>query len=111
MKYLSIALGVLGLLVVVLMLVMLRKPSDVIVTFDMKRVRGQFIHQLARHHATDAMVTASSAHLSQTLQGVLDAYAASHQVVILEQTTRLAGGEDATDALIPLIARAMRGQA
>ena len=109
MKYLPRALGTVGFMACVLLLLLLRKPADVIVTFDMKRVRGQFIHQLARHHATDEMVKTSSANFNRTLQGVLDAYATSHHVVILEQTTRLAGGEDATDALIPLIARAMRG--
>ena len=80
-----------------------------LVTFDEKRVKGQFIHQLALHHASNEVVKSANVHFNQVLQVALKTYARQHHVVIMAREEVLAGGVDVTDLIIPLVSRAMRG--
>lgn len=88
---------------------MFRLSSSSLVTFDAKRIRGQFIHQLAMHHASDEVVQTSNAHFNQALQRALDMYAKRYHVVILPREEVLSGGKDVTDAIIPEVSSLMRG--
>jgi len=87
------------------------KSGSSIVTFDLVHVKGQFIRQLAIRHASDVDVKTSSVHFNRVLQTVLEAYSHKNHVVILERQQVLSGGQDVTDSLLPLIAKAMRGTA
>lgn len=93
----------------IVVLFSLQKPRESVATFDLQRVKGQFIHQLALHHADQHAVTSSSALFKQKLQHVLDDYAREKRVVILDGGQVLSSGKDVTDAIIPRLARAMRG--
>lgn len=86
------------------------KPEMRVATFDMQRVKGQFIHQLALHNASREVVNTSSTAFKQKLQQVLDVYAREKRLVILDVQQVLSSGKDITDELIPRLAHAMRGQ-
>lgn len=102
-------MGVLMLIVVIESIWIFRLSSTSMVTFDVKRIRGQFIHQLAMHHASDEVVQTSNVHFNQALQRALDRYAKNHHVVILPREEVLSGGKDVTDAIIPEVSSLMRG--
>lgn len=85
------------------------KPSSNVVTIDLNHIKGQFIHQLALHHASNENVKRSSETFNRKLKGVLDAYAKSHHVVILDSVHVLSSGRDITASVVPLLATAMRG--
>lgn len=61
----------------------LMHQREFLVTFDKKRVTGQFIHQLALHHASNEVVKASNLHFNHALQDALKTYARQHHVVIM----------------------------
>ena len=108
MMYRAMGLGVAGLVLLMLWEIHF---TPAVVTFDFKRVRGQFIRQLAEHQINNKDVRAKSQLFHQKIQGVLETYAKQKHVMILERQQVLAGGKDITDALIPLIATSMRGGA
>ena len=85
------------------------KPSSNVVTLDLNHIKGQFIHQLALHHASNENVKSSIETFNRKLKGVLDAYAKNHHVVIFDSVHVLSSGRDITDSIIPLLAKAMRG--
>ncbi len=86
------------------------KPSSNVVTIDLNHIKGQFIHQLALHHASNESVKRSSEAFNRKLKDVLDAYAQSHHVVIFDSAHVLSSGQDITTSIIPLLAAAMRGK-
>ncbi len=84
------------------------KPSSNLVTVDLNHIKGQFIHQLAIHHASNENVKKASETFNRHLKNVLDAYAKSHHVVILDSAHVLSSDRDVTDSIISLLAKAMR---
>lgn len=109
MKLLTTALSGLAIALLATVFFALQKPRESVVTFELQRVKGQFIHQLALHHANQQAVTTSSASFKQKLQHVLDDYAREKGVVILDGKQVLSSGKDITEEIIPRLARAMRG--
>lgn len=106
MKQLPVIVGAIALTVLAMAWM---KPSSNVVTIDLNHIKGQFIHQLALHHASNENVKRSSETFNRNLKGVLDAYATSHQVVILDNVHVLSSGRDITASIVPLLAAAMRG--
>lgn len=84
-------------------------PSSYVVTIDLNHIKGQFIHQLALHDASNENVKKSSETFNRNLKDVLDAYAKNHHVVILDSVHVLSSGRDITASIVPLLASAMRG--
>ncbi len=105
MKQWPVVVGAIALTVLVWM-----KPSSNVATIDLNHIKGQFIHQLALHHASNESVKRSSETFNHKLNGVLDAYAKSHHVVIFDSAHVLSSNRDITTSIIPLLANAMRGQ-
>lgn len=110
MKILTITLSCMAVALACAALSGLVKPGTGVATFDAQRVRGQFIHQLALHKASQKLVNTSSVSFKRKLQEVLDAYAHEKRVVILDGKQVLSSGKDVTEEIIPRLARAMRGQ-
>ena len=110
MKPFTILMGCMASLLLMVMFLNLLKPSVSVVTFDMRRVKGQFIHQLALHNASQNLVHTSSASFKRKLQAVLDAYAHERQTIILDSSFVLSSGQDVTDVITPRLVSAMRGQ-
>lgn len=110
MKPLIVALSFIGCGVLIVGAWGALKPAASVATFDMQRVQGQFIHQLALHQASREVVNTSSASFKRKLQQVLDSYAHEKEVVILDGRQVLSSGRDVTDSIIKRLAAAMRGQ-
>lgn len=110
MKPIIMMLSCVASALLVVALLSLTKASGGIATFDLQRVQGQFIHQLALHNASRELVNTSSASFKRKLQQVLDVYAREKRVVILDLKQVLASHKDVTDQIIPRLARAMREQ-
>jgi hypothetical protein len=84
-------------------------PSSRVVIIDLNYIKGQFIHQLALHHASNENVKKSNEIFNRKLKSVLDAYAKSHHVVIIDNNYVISSGQDITESIVPLLAAAMRG--
>lgn len=110
MKPFIITVTCLASALLIALLLNLLKPAVGIATFDLQRVQGQFIHQLALHNASRELVNTSSASFKRKLQQVLDIYAREKKVVILDLKQVLTSNKDVTEAIIPRLARAMRDQ-
>ena len=108
MKLFIITVTCLASALLIVALLNLLKPVAGVATFDLQRVQGQFIHQLALHKASRELVNTSSASFKRKLQQVLDVYAREKQVAILDLKQVLASNKDVTEAIIPRLARAMR---
>ncbi len=106
MKQLPVVVSAIALAVLALVGM---KPSSNVVTINLNHIKGQFIHQLALHHASNESVKRSSEAFNRKLKGVLDAYAKSHHAVIFDSAHVLSSGRDITDSIVPLLATAMRG--
>ena len=104
MKQWLVIVGAIAVLALVWM-----KPSSNVVTIDLNHIKGQFIHQLALHHTSNANVKRSSETFNRNIKDVLDAYAKNHHVVILDSVHVLSSGRDITASIVPLLASAMRG--
>lgn len=91
--------------------VFLLKPAPSVVTFDFTRTKGQFIHQLALKKASNELVLKASNTFNRQLKIVLEGYAKTHRVVILDNAQVISTGRDITDSIVPLLATAMRGNA
>lgn len=106
MKKLPVIVGAIALMGLALVWL---KPSSNVVTIDLNHIKGQFIHQLALHHASNESVKKSSETFNRKLKGVLDVYAKSHHVIILDSVHVLSSSRDITESIVPLLAAAMRG--
>jgi len=85
------------------------KPyKNTVVCFDMQKIQGQFIRQLAVHKATDAQVTQATLQFKSILQKTLTTYSKKHGVLILDSKFLLAGGVDVTELVAKELAVAMR---
>ena len=109
MKLFTITMSCLASALLIAAFIYLVKPGTGVATFDMQRVKGQFIHQLALHNASRDVVNTSSTAFKQKLQQVLDTYAREKQIVILNSQQVLSSGKDVTEDIIPRLANAMRG--
>lgn len=107
MKQLPVVVSAIALIMLTLVWM---KPSSNVVTIDLNHIKGQFIHQLALHHASNESVKRSGEAFNRKLKGVLDAYAKSHHVIILDSIHVLSSGRDITESIVPLLAAAMRGE-
>ncbi len=110
MKILTFTMSCMAVALACAALLGLMKSGTSVATFDVQRVRGQFIHQLALHKASQELVNTSSVSFKRKLQDVLDAYAHEKRVVILDGKHVLSSGKDVTEDIIPRLSRAMRGQ-
>lgn len=79
-----------------------------VVSFDARKINGQFIRQLALHKATEDQVVRASLQFKTLLGKTVKSYSQKHHVVILDSTVLVAGGHDVTDAIAKELANAMR---
>lgn len=82
--------------------------KSTVVLFDIQKIQGQFIQQLALHKASDAQVANASIQFKTVLQKTLRAYSQKQNVIILEKKMVLAGGYDVTNEVADQLAQAMR---
>lgn len=83
-------------------------PSVTIACFDKEKVTGEFIRQLAVHHASESQVKSRTLQFKNRLQTSLAAYSKKHAVVIVDTKSQLAGAADITDTIEHELSQAMR---
>jgi type-F conjugative transfer system protein TrbI len=83
-------------------------PSVGVVCFDKEKVTGEFIRQLAVHHASESQVKSRTLQFKNRLQTSLAAYSKKHAVVIVDTKSQLAGAADITDTIEHELSQAMR---
>lgn len=85
------------------------KPyNNRVVCFDLQKIQGQFIRQLAVHKATDVQVARATLQFKSFLQKTLTSYSKKHGVVIVDSKFLLAGSDDVTEIVAKELAAAMR---
>lgn len=88
----------------------LNSHKNTVVCFDMQKIQGQFIRQLASHKATDAQVAHATLQFKTILKKVLTNYSSKYGVVVLDSKFLIAGGNDVTEVIAKELATAMRAQ-
>ena len=83
------------------------RPS--IVTVDKKAIMARFVAQISQLTLTDEELSEKTTRFGQALNGALNDYANAYQVIILDESTVLAGSRDVTPNILSLIATTMRG--
>lgn len=114
MKYLPIikkqALSILMLMTLALSLLTFLKPKTQIVSFDLTKVKGHFIRQLATLNLNEAQSKIKTELFAKTLRQALADYAKAKNILIFDNKIILAGvTEDITAELADVIAAKMRG--
>lgn len=103
------ALGILMLATLWLALSAYLMPTK-LVSFNLAKVRGQFIYQLAELKLSAEKVKEKSARFTNAMRQVLTNYAKTKRVVIMAPQNLLAGADDVTAEIASLIALEMRGK-
>lgn len=114
MKYLPIikkqALSILMLMTLALAILTFLKPKTEIMSFDLAKVKGQFIRQLASLNLTDAQAKSKTELFAKTIKETLADYAQAKHILVFDKQTILAGmSKDVTAELADVIAAKMRG--
>ncbi len=82
------------------------KPE--VVTVNKQAVMARFVGQVSHLTLTDAELTEKTTRFGHALKGALNDYALMHQVIILDESTVLAGRRDVTSSILSLVAANMR---
>ena len=82
------------------------KPE--LVTVDKTAVVARFVRQMSQLTLTDAELTANTMRFGQALTGALNDYSMTHQSIILDASTVLAGRRDVTPDILRLVATRMQ---
>ncbi|KTD47795.1 TrbI F-type domain-containing protein [Legionella quateirensis] len=85
----------------------LKSPKNTVVCFDIQKIQGQFIRQLAAHNASETQVTRSTLQFKSLLQKTLQNYSQKNKIIVLDSKFHLAGGIDVTEAIANELAFAM----
>ena len=91
-----------------LIFIYFKTPQNTVAFFDIKKVQGQFIQQLALHKTPESEVMRLSLAFKKALQKTLTTYSQAHHLVILNSQYCLAGGIDITQDLAHEISLNMR---
>ena len=79
-----------------------------VVVFDARALKGDFIRQLALHHANSEQVKRAYLAFNKGLDEVLKGYAASHRAIILDKKSVISGGDDITPVIKDGLSHRMR---
>ncbi|ARB92960.1 MULTISPECIES: TrbI F-type domain-containing protein [Legionella] len=110
MRVTSLALGPSFLAFLLGVLFYGAQPKQSIVLFNQEALQGQFIRQLAEHHATAMQVEQATQHFHQSIKKILAQYSKDHQAVILNQKYVFEGGNDITEEVALKLSGLMRSK-
>ncbi len=104
----SVIVFVLPLMLVLSMVTLKIALIPEVVTVDQKAVVSRFVGQMSHLTLTDGALTDKTTRFGQALKSALNDYAKDHQVIILDESTVLAGRRDVTPKILGLVATNMQ---
>ncbi len=100
--------GLLMLLVIVLISVILLRREPIVVTYNVNHTLTLFSQTVAKKSLTPAELKALTHRFSQTLSRTVNAYAASHHVIIVKSSAIVAGSQDITSLIEQQLSQNMK---